>query len=185
MKTLSTLILCGMIFSSAVTIGSVPQQKPPAENKQGKDKPSKKLPPVKVYDMNGNMVDVSTLSNDGKPFALFFWATWCAPCLRELNNVAELYEEWRTKTGLKIYAVSVDDSQSSAKVLSVVKGKRWKFEILLDKNQDLMRAMNFQMPPFTVLCDGKGNIIYTHNSYVEGDEFLFEEKLNAISVNDK
>lgn len=179
MKTLLTILFAAS-FLSIGTFCFSQQQEGTSENKQEKNQALKKLPSIKVQDMKGNAVDVSTLSNDGKPFALFFWATWCAPCLREMNNVAELYEEWKTKTGLKIYAVSVDDSQSSAKVPSVVKGKRWKFEILLDKNQDLMRAMNFQMPPFTALCDGNGNIVYTHNSYVEGDEFLFEEKLNAV-----
>ena len=67
----------------------------------------KKMPVVKVKDLEGKDVDVSTITNDGKPIVFMFWATWCAPCLKELNNVAELYEEWQENTGVKIYAVSI------------------------------------------------------------------------------
>lgn len=140
----------------------------------------KKLPSVQVTDIKGKTIDVSTLSNNGKPFVLCFWATWCSPCIKELNNIADLYEDWEKKTGVKIYAVSVDDSRTSAKVPAFVEGKLWPFDILLDKNQDLMRAMNFTMPPFTALINGKGEIVWTHNSYVEGDEYELQEKIEEL-----
>lgn len=41
--------------------------------------------------------------------------------------------------------------------------------------------MNFQMPPFTAVLDGNGNILWTHNSYVEGDEIQLGKKIEEAA----
>ena len=79
---------------------------------------------------------------------------------------------------MKIYSVSIDDSRSTAKVKPVVEGKGWGFEVLLDVNGDLKRAMNVSNPPHTFLVDGNGKIVYQHTGYFEGaEEDLYEEIL--------
>ncbi|MCH8904891.1 MAG: redoxin domain-containing protein [Bacteroidetes bacterium] len=141
----------------------------------------KKLPAVKVKNIEGEYVDVSKINNGENPIIFIFWATWCGPCIRELNNVAELYEDWQQKTGVQIYAVSIDDSRATSKISAFVEGKRWPYNILLDSNQDLMRALGFSNPPFTALVNKDGEIVWTHNSYIEGDEYELEEKIKEIS----
>ena len=74
------------------------------------------LPSVQLKDLNGKPVDSATLSNDGKPFVISFWATWCKPCIRELMAFHEVYEDWVEETGVKIYAISIDEAQNSTKV---------------------------------------------------------------------
>lgn len=153
---------------------------PKEKVKANEPKAMKKLPSVKVTDLKGNNVDASTLYNDGKPFAVMFWATWCGPCIKELTNTAELYGDWQKKTGVKIYAVSVDDSRASNKVQALVEGKRWEYDILLDKNQDLMRALGIQMPPTTYLLNGNAEVVWVHPAYIEGDEFELGERIEAL-----
>jgi len=128
------------------------------------------LPSVKIKDINGNTIDTKTLNNDGKPFVIMFWATWCKPCLIEMKAVHENYEDWQNEYGIKIYAVSIDDSRNSHKVAPFAKGRGWKFNILIDENQDFKRAMNVNNPPHTFIIDSKGNIAWQHNGYAPGDE---------------
>ena len=53
------------------------------------------LPSVTLKDINGKTVRTDTLSNNGKPFIIDFFATWCKPCNRELTAISEVYEEWQ------------------------------------------------------------------------------------------
>ena len=91
------------------------------------------LPSVKLKDINGNNVDTSTLSNDGKPFIIDFFATWCKPCNRELDAINEVYADWQEETGVKVICVSINEAQDTNKVKPLVDSKGWEFEtVLLD-----------------------------------------------------
>jgi peroxiredoxin len=137
---------------------------------------NKKLPTVKLKTIDGKTVDLSTLSNNGKPIVISFWATWCKPCKTELNTIAEEYEDWQEETGVKLIAVSIDNSRSTGRVEPYVNGQGWEYQVLLDPNGDLKRAMNVNNVPHTFLIDGKGNIVWDHNNYAAGDEEeLFEQ----------
>ncbi len=136
------------------------------------------LPDVKIKDLEGNSVDISKLSNNGKPIIISFWATWCKPCKAELNTIAEEYEDWVDETGVKMIAVSIDDARSTGRVEPYVNAQGWEYDVLLDPNGDLKRAMNVNNVPHTFLIDGKGKIVWDHNNYAAGDEEeLYEEIL--------
>lgn len=136
-----------------------------------------KLPSVQLKDLNGNTIDTGTLSNDGKPIVICFWATWCSPCKKELNNYAELYEEWQEETGVKIIAVSIDDQRSVSRVAPYVNSVSWDFTVLLDSNKQFAQALGVNNVPHTFLVDGKGNIVWQHNNYAEGDEEELHKEL--------
>ena len=128
------------------------------------------LPNVKLQDVNGNTVQTGTISNDGKPIVISFFATWCKPCLRELKAIHEVYPDWQDETGVKMYIVSIDQAQDANKVKPLVDGFGWEYEVLLDPNGDFKRAMNVQNVPHVFVLDGKGKIVYNHAGYVDGGE---------------
>ena len=138
------------------------------------------LPTVSLKDINGNSVNTAELNNDGKPFIIDFFATWCKPCNRELDAIAEVYDEWREETGVKIFAVSIDVAQNINKVMPLVDNHGWEYDVLLDPNSDFKRALGIQMIPYVLIVDGKGNIVYKHNGYTDGAEQELIEKVREL-----
>lgn len=141
------------------------------------------LPNVQLKDIQGNVVNIQDLATAGEPLIVSFWATWCTPCKKELSNYSELYADWQKDFKVKVVAISIDDARNTAKVKAYVNGVKWPFQVLLDPNEDMKRSLNFQTVPFTMLLDGNGKIVYRHNSYVEGDEYVMEEKLKKLTSN--
>lgn len=138
------------------------------------------IPSVTLRNLQGKSVDTATLSNEGKPFIISFFASWCKPCNRELSNIAEVYDEWQAETGVKLYAVSIDEGQNTYKVKPFVDNKGWEYEILLDPNSDFRRALGVSTIPHVFVVDGKGKIEYSHNGYTEGAEHELIEMIRKI-----
>ena len=137
----------------------------------------KKVPSVKLVDMEGKPVNTAELGLKG-PIVFSFWATWCSPCKRELNTIHESYAEWQEETGVTVVAVTIDDEKTKAQVPVYVNGKGWEYMVLMDPNGDFKRAMGVNNVPHTFLVDAEGNIVYSHNSYAPGDEEkLYQEIL--------
>lgn len=138
------------------------------------------LPAVTLKDINGKTVRTDTLSNNGKPFIIDFFATWCKPCNRELKAIHEVYPDWQEETCVKLIAVSIDQAQNINKVKPLVDEQGWEYEVLLDPNSDFRRALGIQMIPYVIIVDGKGNIVYKHNGYTDGAENELIEKVREL-----
>lgn len=144
----------------------------------------KKLPAIQLKDMNGKSVNTAELGFDG-PVIISFWATWCSPCKRELNTISELYPDWQAETGVNLVAVSIDDEKTKNSVAVYVNGKSWDYLVLMDSNSDFKRAMGVNNVPHTFLVDKEGNIVYSHNNYVPGDEEKLYEEVKKIAKSTK
>lgn len=138
------------------------------------------LPSVDVKTLDGKTINAKDFNNDGKPFVVCFWATWCKPCLMELNTFAENYEQWQSETGIKIYAVSIDDSRTNSKVLPLVNSSEWEFEVVLDVNSELKRALGVNNPPHSFVVNGKGEIVWQHVGFTPGDEHHMIEEIQKV-----
>lgn len=138
------------------------------------------LPAIRLKDMNGKSMDMSTLAKKDHPVILTFFATWCKPCLRELKAISEVYEDWQDETGVELIAVSIDQGQDVAKVKPLADGSAWDFNVLLDPGSDLKRAMGVNVIPHVFILDGKGQIVYSHSGYTEGGEALLIEEVKKL-----
>ena len=139
------------------------------------------IPAITLKDLNGKTVRTDTLSNNGKPMIIDFFATWCKPCNRELSAISEIYDEWQEETGVKLIAISIDQAHNINKVKPLVDQLGWPYEILLDPNSDFKRALGVQVIPYVLVIDGEGKIIGKHQGYTDGEEEqLIEEVRKAI-----
>lgn len=148
-------------------------------------KPLFKIPSINVTDIDGNKINTSELSNNGKPFIISFWATWCKPCVKELTTIADVYQDWQDETGVKLVAVSIDNSRSVAQVKPMVNGKNWEYQVLLDVNNEFKRAMNVNAVPHTFLVNGKGEVVWQHTSFSEGAELELIGLVKQLSETEK
>ncbi|MCB0819636.1 MAG: TlpA family protein disulfide reductase [Bacteroidetes bacterium] len=138
------------------------------------------LPAVDLKSIDGTSVNSSTFDNGDAPIVISFWATWCKPCVTELTNISEVYDEWQKETGVKLIAISIDDARNQTKVAPFVNGKGWDYEVYLDMNADLKRALNVNLVPHTFLLDKDNQIVWQHNSYAEGDEEHLYELIKKL-----
>lgn len=152
-----TLVLSLALFVSAVAAAQVPS--------------------VTVENAKGEAVNTKSLLEEGTPMIVSFWSTSCKPCIRELDAIYDILPDWKEEADFRVVAVSTDDSRLMAKAKSFSQGRGWgeDYVLLFDKNQDFMRAMNVSVVPHVFVIDGKGKVVYSHTSYVPGNELeLFE-----------
>ena len=140
-----------------------------------------KIPAAALKNAEGKPVNSNTFTNKGKPMIISFWATWCKPCKMELDAINAKYAELQKETGVKLIAVSIDDSRFSARAVAEIKSKGWLYECYLDEDKNLMKAMNIENVPYTVLVDGNDTIVWTHSGYKEGDELELFENVRKLA----
>jgi len=139
------------------------------------------LPSVDVKTLDGKTVNIQDFVGNGKVTVISFWATWCSPCKRELDAIAEIYPDWQEDYDVELLAVTIDDARGVAKVPAMVSSKGWEYKVLSDSKQELQRALNFQTVPQTFLLNAKGEIVYTHSGYSPGDEYELEEEIKKAA----
>lgn len=140
------------------------------------------LPAADVPDFSLKTLDGSTyrLSDDlgKKVIILDFWATWCEPCKKFMKRLQEIQD---THPGVTVVAISVDDSSAYTKVGQFIRGKGFRFTVLLDPDSQVAKVLNPELKiPFTVIIDKGGAIVYTHTGYAPGDEQEVIKKIESL-----
>ncbi len=138
------------------------------------------LPDVDLSTLGGETINFQEVTSDGNVKIVSLWATWCVPCLKELDAINDVYEDWQDETSVELIAVSIDDSRTVKRVKPLINGKAWDYKILLDTNNDLKRALGAATVPLTlVVKDNK--IVYRHSGYNPGSELELYEKVQEYS----
>lgn len=138
------------------------------------------IPNIDVKTLDGQTVNIKEVANQDNVVIISLWATWCVPCIKELDAISEVYDDWQEETGVQLIAVSVDDSRTVKRVKSLVNGKGWDYNVLLDTNNDLKRALGASTVPLTlVIKDNK--IVLRHSGYSPGAEDELYEKVKELS----
>lgn len=130
---------------------------------------------IQVENLKGEKTLFSEILKGEQPVIVSFWATWCKPCMMEMEALKDLQDDWQGR--VRIVSISIDDSRSKSKVSSLIKGRGLPFEIYLDTNKSLYNNLNALGVPYTFIYH-KGKQVYSHSGYTPGDEeHLIEEAL--------
>lgn len=140
----------------------------------------KKLPDLSLITLEGKTVSLnSDFSEKDKIYIFSFWATWCAPCVNELDEMNDLQDDWKKVVNFEIIAVATDDSKTQKRVKPLVNGKGWSYKVLLDTNQDFKRSLSIANIPYIVVVKNN-KIVHIQNGYVPGSEADLFEILKAL-----
>ena len=138
------------------------------------------LPNVKLKNLKGELVNTNLdFQKKDVLYVYSFWATWCAPCVQELDAISDVYGDWKQKLNVEIIAVSVDDSRTEKRVKPMINGKGWEYTILLDTNQEFKRSLSIANVPYTVVVKNN-EIVFVQNGHSPGGESEFFEKLKSL-----
>lgn len=106
-----------------------------------------------------------------------FWATWCAPCRKEMPHLNRLYEKYQP-AGFVLLGVNVDEDPRKAAGVAQKLGV--KFPVLLDSNKAVGKSYDLSAMPSTVIIDRNGRVRYIHRGYLDGYEDAYDQQIRAL-----
>ena len=111
-------------------------------------------PKFTLRNLRGNLEGLD--DHAGKVIVVNFWATWCAPCVKEMPSFETLYRRFRSQ-GLTVLAISLDKDGSS-KVQDYVDKFKLSFPVLLDTEGIAEKLYPSFTIPFTYVIDKQGRV---------------------------
>jgi thiol-disulfide isomerase/thioredoxin len=117
-------------------------------------------PDIRLPDRDGNERALSEW--DGKALIVNFWATWCAPCRREIPMLNDLARE-NLRQGIEVIGIAVDFRDD---VLQYLQKMPIDYTVLIGEQEGMDAARAFGVDaialPFTVFTDSSGRIVALH-----------------------
>ena len=126
------------------------------------------VPNTKLKNLESEFIYTNDVLTENNFYIVSFWATWCIPCINELDAIVDIYEDFE-KDNIEVIAISTDDARTKKRVRPMINGKDWNFKILLDENHNLKRTLNIVGIPHTIITKGT-KIIYRRIGYSPGEE---------------
>lgn len=141
------------------------------------------LPDVKVETLDNKNTSLQSFMEADQPTLLCMWTTWSSASIRQLDDIERLTTEWR-KEGIdvKVIAINMDKANKIADVNAMVTAKGWDFQVLIDKDENLRKAMDITTIPYSMIVENSV-IEYTHVGFEKADAKIFKKKLLGLTLN--
>jgi thiol-disulfide isomerase/thioredoxin len=136
------------------------------------------LPDLSVRLLDGKQVRLSALLEEG-PLLVSFWATWCAPCKKEMRFLEEFHQKYN-ENSFRVLAISTDSPKSMSKVKSYIRAKKYTFLVGIDPNQEIAKKMNAPLMPTTLILNKDRKVSWYHQGFIPGDEKEIEAQIRAV-----
>jgi len=133
------------------------------------------FPNSKVQLINNNKTEIYNLTSDVS--FISFWATWCLPCLKEIDKLNEFIDEY---DNVSVILINEDKPGDKAKVKSFVRSRNYpiddNYHIIFDFDKKLSRKFSAQPIPLTLIVKND-NIIFRKRGFNIGDEIEIRTKI--------
>ena len=136
------------------------------------------LPDLSVRLLDGKQVRLSALLEEG-PLLVTFWATWCAPCKKEMIFLEKFHQKYN-ENSFRVLAISTDSPKSMSKVKSYIRSKKHTFLVGIDPNQEIAKKMNALLMPTTLILSKGRKVSWYHQGFIPGDEKEIEAQIRTV-----
>jgi len=130
-----------------------------------------------LRDLNGNLVTVSAIVEPGHPLVMVFWKSGNSRCCENLETIQSAWMSSLKDRGVNFIAICEDCSGSWAHVKPIVKANDWDFDVFIDVNGDLKRALGVTVIPSTLLFGRDMLLLCRHPGWCSGNEELLCGKI--------
>jgi thiol-disulfide isomerase/thioredoxin len=113
----------------------------------------------------------------GEYIVVNFWASWCAPCRKELPLLDQWNAAWNNR-GARVIAISIDTDAKKAKAF--VDEMNVKLPVMHDGPDGLARTLDIPSVPYTLLLDRDGNVIGEVQGSKESEVAALHSKVESI-----
>jgi len=134
-----------------------------------------RAPEFTLQTLDGNSIQTSGLY--GHPVVISYWATWCDPCINELNILSRISPEYQAR-GLQIITINAIEQDDLNTVQQTIAEKGINFPVLLDNGEQFASSYQAMFFPTTYYVDQNGVI----REIILGDtsEEEFRQKIEML-----
>jgi thiol-disulfide isomerase/thioredoxin len=136
----------------------------PRKNGQGPDMTGQTAPSLKLASSDGKVISLDSFR--GKPVLLYFWATWCPPCVKGLSKLAQLRKDTKERS---LVFISIDQDEEGKTAADFLVKNEYDWANFHDDDGEVDKSLGSSSIPRTILIDPQGKIIFDRMLYAEGE----------------
>ena len=161
-------ILSALLLTAGLITGSAPV----VALEEGQPAPDVTLP-----DIQDGKPAITLSELRGKTVYVDFWASWCAPCLRSMPLINELYAQYRDQ-GFEVIAINVDDPIEDGREFLL--DTPLDYLIAADTKNEVLELYGVRGMPTSFLVDSEGVVRMVHMGFRDNDIVLIETAVTGL-----
>lgn len=161
LQRIVNLLCCAFLLLLSGGVAAIPEKGP--------------APDFTLKSRQGHNVKLS--EHRGEVIMINFWASWCAPCRKEMPLLEELYQRYKDG-GFTLLGVNVEEDSNSAKAL--LREVQVSFPILFDNSNKVSEMYKVEAMPSTIILDRDGKVRFMHKGYQPGYEDEYQKQVREL-----
>ncbi len=135
-------------------------------------------PPFVLERVNGDQMDLSSLTQTNEIVVLKFWSTWCPFCWIDLLEMSKSYGSYRS-LGVEVVTIALDSRDA---VTAYLEERPLTCPVLLDTDEAVSDQFRVQMLPTTVIIDRNGQVVKTIQGLALNLDQVLTELLGTVAA---